>query len=101
MPNKSATQRVIKLAIEGGYKPLYEYNCQYCESVWPEKAPLNYEKILLDPLFWQALEKALEWEDDPTICPVPPCKMYWHSFIDHLASNKDPNSFFADLIKNL
>jgi len=60
--------------------------------------------ILLDPLFWRALGKAMGWTDwiveggkrraDPNSW-----KANWHRFIDHLAEGKDPKDFFKELLK--
>ena len=81
------------------------------------------ERILLDPAFWQGLGKAQRWpaffhrgtpasEKILTWCKkreaetgetylgqvlTPGWLYYWHRFIDHLADNKDPASFFSSL----
>tara|TARA_R110000868_G_scaffold236293_4_gene490322 strand:- start:590 stop:853 length:264 start_codon:yes stop_codon:yes gene_type:complete len=44
-------------------------------------------KVLLDPLFWQALKTKEDWRN------------VWHDFIDHLADGKDVDSFFNNLLK--
>ena len=59
--------------------------------------------VALDPLFWQALGKALgwnkidaaDWQDG-----VPTWKNQWHRFIDHLAEGKDTTQFWDDLLAN-
>lgn len=104
MPNKSATQRVIKLAVKGKLKKKF-----LPTNIMSQPIALFDETHFLalcsKKEFWQALGKSLGWFQDD-------CKgrkhIYrtcwrceWHSFIDHLAKGKDPNSFFADLIKNL
>jgi hypothetical protein len=68
----------------------------------------------LDPLFWQSLGKALGWKhmcsEQNKYCAYSvkhdvECiyhkqwLYHWHRFIDHLASGKDINSFFEELLK--
>jgi hypothetical protein len=53
-------KRAIEKAIEGGWatykgEPIEFYFYDECRPKWQE--------IALDPLFWQALGKALEWSD--------------------------------------
>lgn len=67
----------------------------------------NPEKKFLDQLFWQSLGKARGWDEEqqksgwsPTVYWEPyDCgwKYNWHEFIDHLAAEKDAESFFASL----
>lgn len=77
----------------------------------------NIYKVLLDPLFWQAIGKAEEWVGYE--CPISEehhfmttealcseCKSelqtkelyYWHRFIDHIAEGNDLDSFFKQLL---
>lgn len=66
----------------------------------------EYRLALLDPLFWQALGKALEWDrllegrkwGDKESVPDPFWIRKWHRFIDHLATGKDAESFFQELL---
>ncbi len=70
-------------------------------------------EIWLDPLFWQALGKALGWQEATrVVVPVQnanPIRHYagtvwqyhWHRFIDHIADGKDPDDFFKALIQNV
>jgi hypothetical protein len=44
-----------------------------------------------DPDFWKALGKARDWQD------ADAWRWHWHRFIDHLAEEKDVESFFAAL----
>lgn len=76
---------------------------------------------LLDPLFWQSLGNSLGWAESQepyackscgvigvmdlnhmSDCPIKYRKLYWrvywHRFIDHLASNKSTEDFFKDLL---
>jgi hypothetical protein len=134
-------EEAIKLAIEkGGYKlfgyvnlPLFKYETDmqrfdhnsvgktYCRQittctfVWGDYKKTTAEiygtEITQDPLFWQALGRALGW-DIGGVQYNEPKKMsgqtriylksgwlyQWHCFIDHLAEGKDADSFFKDLI---
>jgi hypothetical protein len=61
------TNEAIKLAIEnGGYqltmKSGTEIYLDTPQGKWKEIAEYDY----LDPLFWQALGKALGWREQPT-----------------------------------
>lgn len=68
----------------------------------------NCSTIFLDPLFWQALGKSLGWRGekkyinvtDETFGKFETWECYWHRFIDHLASGKDAESFFQELLAN-
>lgn len=68
---------------------------------------LPYEKLWCDPLFWQSLGKALGWDTGEHLdwsypnAPVnmPMWEWKWHSFINHLIAGKDPEEFFANLLK--
>ncbi len=69
--------------------------------------------ILLDPLFWQCLGKAMGWNESKscyhypqgayrhTICLQGMNKRtyHWHCFIDKLASGWTAESFFNELLK--
>ena len=105
---KTAIEKAIKLSIEGGYKP-YVIESSGLQSYYE-----SY-KIFLDPLFWQALGKAMGWEKyDDNKCPhngmcglrcegskiiVPGWMSRWHRFIDALASGQSAESFFKELLK--
>lgn len=70
-------------------------------------------ELILDPLFWQSLGKALGWKhvcdelneickasvDKDVECPYHKQWAYqMHRFIDHLISGRDADSFFKDLL---
>lgn len=64
------------------------------------------EEIILDPLFWTALGKAMQWgaEVDAILGtkqrfhpPQITWLFHWHRLIDHLAKGKDIESFFERL----
>lgn len=117
-------QQAISKAIEGGYKR---------GSMIKLRGECNigiYDHALLDPLFWQALENAMNWKEETvsysikskqyTIVNSPnivkrgahtitrrrwkknakPWLSHQHDFIDHLASGKDADSYFQRLLKD-
>lgn len=85
-------EKAIKKAIEGEYKILRKTRMDnYLSS--------DVNKALLDPLFWQALGKAEGWDKHSWGGKVELWKFEWHRFTDHLASGKDINSFFEELLK--
>ena len=115
-------QEALNKANEGGYHiygsdgmdTLYEgANSEY--SVWTRKDNESSfivltEKTFLDPQFWQALGRALGWNEacDLAISCVhghEECQccrgsywMYqWHCFIQALADGNTPEAFFAHL----
>lgn len=68
---------------------------------------VHITQVTSDPLFWQALGKALGWgmwkspeinasaiEEDYWGESTPLWKWHWHCFIDHLASGKSADEFF-------
>ena len=71
----------------------------------------NPERLFLDPLFWQALGNAMEWSKESEYkCRRSPAYNWqtikrsgWHAkwieFIDHLASGKSAEEWFAELDK--
>lgn len=104
-------EKAIKIAIENGWNKLDTWHDNPKTEVFcadglcgtrlgaheDHKLP---EEIVLDPLFWQSLGKGLGWKplgadgdgNDNWL-------YYWHRFIDHLASGKDIDSFFTNLMK--
>ncbi len=122
----------IKLAIEkGGYKNPYEYSEQVARFFPRMAGHLSHRKMILsatalDPLFWQALGKALGW--GKYICEYcrndfdPPetraevhalciehglCKGMWvegwkpraHRYFDLLLTGGDTEKFWNELLK--
>ncbi len=57
-------EKAIKKAIEGGWQPQSHPNVNFKKDVNTIKAfaMVTSNAFLLDPLFWQALGKACEWE---------------------------------------
>jgi len=113
---------VLQKATEGGYH-IYgsdgmdtDYggaNSEY--SVWTRKDNASsfiipVAETFLDPDFWQALGRALEWEygvmtvhamENGRATIITRARhhwlYHWHRFIDHLAERHPPASFFASL----
>lgn len=101
-------EKAIKLAIRNGWEP---------KRSAPNSTPRYYKipkgvvwqaYICLDPLFWQALGKALGWEGIQWhsiydgFRPSSWTHRYhyeWHRFIDWLYEGKDIESFFNELLK--
>jgi hypothetical protein len=111
-PQTKGVEEAIKLAVEGGYEPFRtvkmdelvceltgeNYHCNFKPKNGATVRGLcsaNINRILLDPLFWQALGKNLGWHPSGVI---PSWTSEWHHFVDHLAEGKDPNSFFLELL---
>lgn len=72
--------------------------------VFSEWCRNNKDRIFLDPLFWEALGKALGWTDEVPHTTngypwsVKGWQTYFHRFIDHLIEGKDAEEFFLRLI---
>lgn len=129
--------QAIKLAIENGYGHSFwrtrlqrDPDTEWTSQEWEEVFDFDViNKCLLDPLFWQALGKALGWSDVMAIIESDvmamienenilskllahaikesrekigyyPMWVYrWHKFIDNLVEGKDIESFFEELLK--
>lgn len=119
-------QEAIEKANVGGYNG---YPKSFCEECGNYESPKG-GSIFLDPLFWQALGKAMGWKNetcrgcsmtrdrrpekmeefcyctDPDTSPnkppefIPTWLFRWYRFIDHLAEGKDIESFFEQLKLN-
>lgn len=105
----------IKLAIEkGGYYDQGAYHCLYCNGKMECEGITTTDYTLLDPLFWQALKKALGWpdetinhatilNDDSTAQQLEIKQIswlwYWHRYIDWVAAGKDPELFWKEILK--
>ncbi len=108
------TAQAIKLAIENGYGPSWwrsrikerpDFHTEWTGYEWEEVFSSEAQrKFFLDPLFWQALGKGLGWDKEPQdACEECGASLggyeeSWHSFIDHLAEGKDPESFFKNIL---
>lgn len=111
-------ETAIQKAIEGGwkvdlkgYEPLVtdagKLKEKGIESIlYFIKDKNAYAEIRENPLFWQALGKSLGWEQtyktvggNMRTIGQDDYREHWHRFIDHLASGKDAESFFNELLK--
>lgn len=102
-------KNAIEKAIEGGYEGLTQKDLDTKNYQWD--FPAN---VFLDPLFWQALGKALGWEEDYeytsygySIKPGDSATLEirgpgWihnmHRFLDALIAGQTPDSFFDALL---
>lgn len=112
----------IQKAIEEGWKPIngFHFEDYTIESVDIPDIVWSIGEVTNDPLFWQALINAIgqgkgikhtyrrrtkkgskkyitmkrNWRGGQRSW-----KYQWHRFIDHLASGKDADSFFKELLK--
>jgi hypothetical protein len=94
-------EQAIQKAVEGGGYDTF--GLMYEGDKVVVLNPIKY-RILLDPLFWQALGKAEEWAGSmpSTYCydnDIPEWQHNWHFFIDKLILGQDIESFFANLLK--
>ena len=106
---------MIKLAIQKAIEGGYEKGQLFLDN----PLMILYREIVLDPKFWEALGRSLGWTEryhrrkqlmaniqvdytvsrSPENFSVEAWQNAWHEFIDHLAENKDPESFFSELLK--
>jgi len=99
-------------AIEGNYECNYWNTDNQMMSV-SELTQADYNRALLDPLFWQALGKHQGWEESmeykhhlegsfsiQIVKTEDRWKKEWHNFIDHIASGKNIDEFFNKLLTN-
>lgn len=90
-------EQAIQKSIKGGYKitPVLAR-----ESVEVDVYKVNLTCIFLQPLFWQALGKALGWDKEEFYGGPSEDRYekYMHRFIDHLIEQKEPEEFFKDLL---
>lgn len=108
-------EEAIHKSIEGGYHvytsdgaETFYSGSNNCWSVWTRKDNHSsfvvfVHETFMDCTFWQALGRALGWEDKGSqdhVCPKC-CDWlrHWHRFIDHLAAGNKPQSFFEGFPK--
>lgn len=93
-----------------GYAKKWLFGGEFNPFAWKDIAIVKFKEeevwvplaeTMLDPLFWQALGKALEWHKEPigdfhrgTVWIFK-----WHQFIDALVEGQTPDQFFKELIK--
>lgn len=67
---------------------------------------IDFKDVCLDKEFWQALGKAMGWEEKSGIFKEPghfelaQWWVEWHRFIDHLAEGKTIEDYFNQLERN-
>jgi hypothetical protein len=105
-------QQAIQKAIEGGWKNILPTITTKDSDIGEVmNALLLWQMLPLatgDPLFWQALGKAMGWEERRCTCEdySSNCRCqftwlyHWHCFLDILADGGSPESFFASLSPN-
>lgn len=120
-------EQAIKKAIDGGYI----FDNSYIQKTSPKWIVEHYSygisSMLMDPLWWKCLGKAMNWEEDTHSFMVPTKRIErviagggskiffrkshmitrprknaiwrkeWHNFIDHISEGKDAESFFKKL----
>ena len=107
-------QEAVQLAVDGGYNTkrtvcAVRYGWAIPEKVSRYNANQYLCEILLDPLFWQALGKGMGWDTEGYYFQQIQEGRYmmrgsnehtyhWHRLIDHLASGKSIEDFFANLL---
>lgn len=108
-------EQAIIRAIEGGYpkenteSPIIQAGDSMEQFVADAmnkfyKVKTLYPKILLDPLFWQALGKVERWNSMQVNAhggrEYHEWLYQWHKFIEHIAEGKDIDSFFTNLLQS-
>lgn len=104
-------KNAIEKALSGGYQIHGDLTIEELDNYSPLEVCVTMKEVLfLDPLFWQALGKAIGWSEYAVCiaCERDDCDhvdgykvkwlVTWHRFIDHLASGGDADSFFNELL---
>ena len=99
-------EKAIRDAENAGYKPREE-KCRHILMHDENGCPFGFHyppqsETFLDPDFWRCLGEAMGWGTEPasttaTGFPVQEWLMFWHSFITHLASGGNAESYFASI----
>jgi len=112
-------EQTIQNALDGGYMPFkfikgaeiqilklenhfIAYTVQVDDEYSGRKRAVSVGKMqindmLLDPLFWQALGKALEWPEPVCDCCGATWHYRWERMIEHLAKGGTIESYFESL----
>ena len=99
-------EQAIKEAVDHGYQPNVERYPEM-EGISPLQIAVAMQAdVFIDPAFWKALGKKRGWTTDDDFKYWQKSvaewedkywKKFWHRFIDHLAEDKDAESFFKAL----
>lgn len=103
-------KHIIEKAIEGGWRENMHrivmeksYCMLFSERLSTYPTMIYYAEIILDPLFWQSLGKALRWYGDNPEPDKKHLKGLWieyaHEFFDLLLTGDDTKKFWVNLIK--
>lgn len=94
-------KEAIELAIEGGWQVfLHPKTGNYVHNEDKHALPfaLDWQEIALDPDFWRALGKVLEWDN-----PETEDYFEWHiqamNFYDLVLTNGDTAQFWRELLE--
>ena len=98
-------EQAIKEAVDQGYQPNVERYPEIKGISRLQIAMAMQADVFIDPAFWKALEQAgLDHGQRLQILAEvgrgmgrKVRKKFWHRFIDHLAEDKDAESFFQAL----
>ena len=102
----------IEKAIEGGWRPNPERTTPVTITEtqhWfgqSQNLTLGYAQIALDPLFWQALGKALRWAKQVQSViswhknEVPTWQNRAHRFYDLILTGGDTEKFWEEILKS-
>lgn len=107
-------QQIIQDAIEGGWKdymsPKYDTPItKETDGVWfnPQSPTIRWVPVsecLLDPSFWQAVDKTRGWNVDEGdwrrtgFTTLKNWREHWHQFIYHLAEGDDYETALSKLV---
>ena len=99
-------EQAIKEAVDYGYEPKVERYPEMKGISSLQIAVAMQADVFIDPAFWKALGKKRGWTTDDDFKYWQKSvaeweerywKKFWHRFIDHLAEEKDAESFFKEL----
>lgn len=99
-------QEAVSAAIEGGWEPpFYGFKWWMVGGMvlWNDgQESFHWQQIALDPSFWQALGKALGWNDDVAFetYTAPMWKMQAMRFIDLIITGGSTDQFWDELLAN-
>ena len=122
-------EEIRKVAEEGGYEfPFHTPDAYEDSSVYESDRVISELQAMLDPKFWQALERRLRWRpiefeilpsiqvmssvsenSGPISAPIRAISKtrmvrgwvyFYHKFTDNIIEGKNTNDFFRELLTN-